>query len=117
MASVVFAPASRVANTPGTPPVSTILAFWNPASSASWRMYSAPFGVLTPMLAMVGSAIHSRRRSIEPSLSALMAATTLSRLASPCAAPAGAATNANASVAALTKVKYRFKLIAASRFR
>ncbi len=39
------------------------------------------------------------------------------RLASPCAAPAGAATNANASVAAPTQVKYRFKLIAASENR
>src|SRR6478735_9866991 len=59
---VVGAPASSVANTPGTPSVLMTLACWKPASSASWRIYSAPSLWLMPMLAIVGSAIQSCSR-------------------------------------------------------
>ena len=47
------------------------------------------------MLAMVGSAIHARRRSIDASWSALIAAYDFSRPGSPGAGAAGAAAKAS----------------------
>ena len=65
--TVLAAPASSVANTPGLPSVSTISTFWNPASRASRAMYSAPSRELRFSAAIEGSAIQSLSRPTDAS--------------------------------------------------
>src|ERR1700722_19192147 len=59
---VVLAPASILPNTPDLPDVRTSFTLVNPASWASFAMYSGPCGKLRFSAAIDGSAIHSCKR-------------------------------------------------------